>query len=855
VNPLPSNTALRPLAGGALIIILLGLLCPLRALAEVTPPALMERVDAVYPPDALALGEGANVVLRVTIDEGGKVSGVEVTQSGGPRFDAAATGAVMQWTFTPAQRDGKPVKSRITIPFTFEPPPVTVQKAVTPPPPRPAPIAVARALEPAPQAAPPPPPVREAPADVVDVSVRGRRSPPPRATSDYVLNREVLTVAPHQGAAEMLMSAPGVYVAQAEGEAVAHEIQLRGFDAEHGQDIELTAGVVPVNLPSHIHGQGYADLNFIIPEVVRSVRVTEGVYDPRQGDFAVAGSIHFDLGVVERGWQIKTSLGTFGTARQLVLWAPAGMPEETFGAVVIKRSQGFGMNRGSMSGTGMGQMVWEAPLGFRATLHASAAGARAGLAGVLRYDDLNAGLVNFYDSYPDPTANAQNALSTRAQSAVTLERTSGDGARTEFSLWGLFSTFRLKENFTGYLQRSQQRPQWVGRGDLIEQYHQDLAGGARASHRTARIAPFSWLSAHFEGGTTLRVDIMEQQQNLVAAPQNETWDQRVDADIKGADIGLYLDADIRITRFLRLRGGPRVDVLYYDVDDKLGNFIPSVQRQTHIVGYRRTALGMAFGPRGSIEVTPFSWLGFQAAYGEGYRSPQARILEDGENAPYTKVRSGEVGFRLTPGGSDRFSLSGAAFVTLLSQDLAFDPGEGRLETVGPTSRKGLASQLLVHPWSWLLTSLSVTYVNATLDAPPPATAENPNPPYRRGQLLPYVPPLVVRGDVGLQKDFGMLRNSPLTARVGAGFSFLSPRPLPYGKLAEPVFLVDCSASLRTRNLEIGMEIFNLFNQRYAATEYSFVSNWATREVPSSLPARHFSAGSPRTVMLVLGVHI
>jgi hypothetical protein len=90
---------------------------------------------------------------------------------------------------------------------------------------------------------------------------------------------------------------PGVYVSRPEGDAVAHEIYLRGFNAAHGQDIEFTVGGVPINQLSHLHGQGYADLNFILPEVVRSIRVTEGVYDPHQGDFAVAGSIDFDLGV------------------------------------------------------------------------------------------------------------------------------------------------------------------------------------------------------------------------------------------------------------------------------------------------------------------------------------------------------------------------------------------------------------------------------------------------------------------------------------------------------------------------------------------------------------------------------
>ncbi|RXL50952.1 TonB-dependent receptor, partial [Citrobacter sp. AAK_AS5] len=77
----------------------------------------------------------------------------------------------------------------------------------------------------------------------------------------------------------------------------------------------------------HIHGQGYADLNVLIPETVRSVRVLEGVHDPHQGDFAVAGSVDFDLGVEERGVHATATYGSFDTKRLVAIFAPAGQSE------------------------------------------------------------------------------------------------------------------------------------------------------------------------------------------------------------------------------------------------------------------------------------------------------------------------------------------------------------------------------------------------------------------------------------------------------------------------------------------------------------------------------------------------
>ncbi|MGZ3446465.1 MAG: TonB family protein, partial [Myxococcaceae bacterium] len=578
---------------------------------SLTPPEVIERTDALYPPDALAAKREAVVELNVTVGTSGEVTEVTVAKSGGTEFDTSAVDAVRSWKFRPARRGDIAVPSRIRIPFRFALPSgepaaragatgISMAGGASPPAPSPVTVrpenesAQGTRLEATPDAGLPDL------GDAVDVTVRGKKAPPPRATSDFVIDRETLAAAPRQSAADLLSSAPGVYISRPEGEAVAHEVFLRGFDAEHGQDIEFTSGPVPLNQPSHIHGQGYADLNVIIPETVRSLRVTEGVYDPRQGDFAVAGSADFDLGVAARGTTLSTSAGSFGTFRQLVLWAPEGQPEETFGAVAIRRSNGFGANRGSLSGTATGQYAFELPAGVHGLVHVAATGARAGLAGVLRLEDIESGRVGFYDSYPDPTANSQSAFSSRTQAALTLERASPDGARTSFAAWLLLADFRLRENFTGYTQRSQQHPDWVGRGDLIEQENHDFALGARFSQRTRRYTLLPEVSGNLEFGLSSRTDDIDQAQNLLQAPQNETWDRRVDATVRGSDLGVYADADLRLTRYVRLRGGARADVLHYDINDRLGNFIPIFDRQSHIVGFRRTALGVAAGPRATL---------------------------------------------------------------------------------------------------------------------------------------------------------------------------------------------------------------------------------------------------------------
>ncbi|MBX3189575.1 MAG: TonB family protein [Labilithrix sp.] len=807
--------------------------------ADVTAPTVITHVDATYPSAALAAKKHADVVLTLTVDARGAVSNVEIAESGGADFDEAAAAAAKQWTFVPAKRKGEPVASKIRVPFHFAPPP---EPKVEASPPRVDDAGVMTRVEDDALRVMPP----------TEVRVSGRA--PSRGASDFRIAKKTLTAAPHGSGADLLATAPGVYVAHPEGEAIAQRIYLRGFDAEHGQDVELRVAGIPMNQPSHIHGQGYADLNLVIPEAVRSIRVIEGVYDPHQADFAVAGSAEYDLGVEERRSRVKVSYGSFDTKRLVAIWAPQGQAEETFGAATLRTTDGFGDGtRGATSGGVLGQYRLALPYDVTALVHVGAYAARANLAGVLRRDDYESARVGFYDAYPDPSARSQSAGTSRAQLGITVERSRDDGAKTTAGMWLYLASFRSRTNFTGYLERGRVDPTRVGLGDLVEQSNGDFGLGGVVSYRSARLRPHENLGVQYELGADMRTHRISQTQNLLKAPQNETWDQRDDAEIKSTDVGLYGDALFSVSRFVRLRGGARADLLFFDVDDKLGNFIPAAQKKTHFPGFRRTASGIAFGPRATLEGHPTRWLKLSASYGQGYRSPQARQLEEGEQAPFAKVHSYELGATVRDG--EDFAVTGVAYQTNLSTDLVFDPGEARLERIGPTTRRGLVGTFLANPSDHLHVAVSATYVHATLDSPPLATPENPTPPYVEGQALPYVPPVLVRSDVAYTRNFGSLLGKPLTWKVGYGTTFLSSRPLPYSQYSPPVFLLDTTLGVRRDFIELTLDAFNLLDARFAEIEYAFVSNWQSSAIPSRVPARHITAGAPRAILASLTLYL
>lgn len=885
-------------AGALLVACLLAVVRPTHAhdAPSLHPPELLSRVEPAYPSAALRNGESGQVVMLVEVRADGTVGEVEVVQSAGEHLDAAAVLAVQQWRFTPASVDGHAIPIRMRVAQRFELPtldgplvPAVVAphqgSGATPPmhahpgepphrhdvpdspehhhpdgtPPHddqhthththaaPEPASTLTELV-LPATLPTP--------TVFGTRVSGRRVGPPRSGSDFTLDADVMNVTLTQDGSELLRAVPGIYVARPDGFAVAQEIFLRGFDASHGQDLELSLDGVPINQPSHVHGQGYADLAFLIPEAVLSVRVQEGVVDPRQGDFATAGSAAFELGRKKRGIHMKLTAGSFGTFRLAMVGAPEGLSEGTLVAAQVRGTQGFGDNRGGLSGSALGQLDVDLPSGWMGRMMLGAHGARSNLAGVLRRDDVDAGRVDFLGSYSDPSASAQSALAGRALGSLKLVRPSDGGSFTMAQGWVQLAQSRLRQNNTGYTERSIERPDWVGRGDLNEQANLDLGTGGRMAHRLPWFRPLPFLQLAAEAGMQFRTDVIQQSVNLLQAPQNETWDRRLDAQVLGADVGAYVDVELRFTPHLRVMGGGRADVLLYDVDDRLGNSTPAFRQADNIRGYRRTALGLAMGPRMTLEMAPVLFLPAYVAYGEGYRSPQANQLEEGENAPYTKVRNLEAGLRIKdPALAGRFTLTATAWLTTLSQDLAYDPTEGVVQKLGPSSRRGVALVLDARPTPWLLAYLSATYVNATLDAPPPGNAENPTPAYARGQLLPYVPPLVLQARLGVNRVVTRAFGSPVAVRAGLNGQALSARPLPYRQWSAPVMLWDLSAGVALGPVDIGVDVQNLLDARYAQSEYVYSSDWRTTEVPSRIPARHTAAGAPRMVLFSLGVQL
>ncbi|HEU5075052.1 MAG TPA: TonB-dependent receptor [Polyangiaceae bacterium] len=646
-------------------------------------------------------------------------------------------------------------------------------------------------------------------AEPMEIVVVG--DPPARSAGEARLDRDILEAAPQRSGSDLLRHVPGMFVSQHSGEGKAHQLFFRGFDAVHGQDLEVTVAGVPVNEVSNVHGQGYADLHFVIPEVVERIQARPGALRADQGDFAVAGSVLYDLGYDEPGVSVSVGLGSFGARRLLLAYHPEGAPAATFGAVELYSTSGFGPARAGERTSAIGQVEHELGGNLALRVQASTYAGRFDSAGVVRQRDLDAGLVDRFATYDAD----QGGVSNRTQLAMQLSH--ADHAwRSSFMPYVVLRELKLRSNFTGRLQ--------TGTSDNTLQSNASTTVGFRAS--VQKRLDLVDADDGLEVGVFTRHDRIQQTQRFTEGELPAS----VDASVLATDIGAYVDLGLYPWKRAALHLGLRADGLAYTVNDRLAQAT-------------RSAQGTHLGPKLTIDVAIAPGVRALGGYGTGFRSPQARSLGDGEKTPFTEVQGFDAGL-LFADGSLEASLAG--FATFLDNDLVFDEATSRNEPAPPTLRMGTTLSFQARSGEWFLSACGASYTRATF--------RKSGGRYAEGDLVPFVPEYVGRCDLSVTQPLGSWRHDPIVLRVGGGMDMLLNRPLPYGEQGSDVFLLGALLKLAHGPLELGLEGENLLGAEWYDGEFVYASDFP--EVPpSALPERHVTAGAPRSFMATLSLQL
>jgi TonB dependent receptor/TonB-dependent Receptor Plug Domain/Carboxypeptidase regulatory-like domain len=633
------------------------------------------------------------------------------------------------------------------------------------------------------------------------------------ASSKAIRELDVL-LRPRETAQELLRLAPGLLIAQHAGGGKAEQIFLRGFDADHGTDVAVTVDGVPVNMVSHGHGQGYADLHFITPEAVQLGQVRKGPYDAEDGNLATAGAIEFRTrDRVERA-SVDMRAGTFNTGHGLAVAPFGGGPSQAGGYVMLSGHLTDGPTVSPQNYQRLNAFAkLTAPVSRGAELVASASGfdSQWFASGQIPERAVERGMISRFGAIDD----SEGGSTSRYDLNLGLRSTSGGERRWEARAYAVKYDFSLFSNFTFFLDDPVN-------GDGINQTDDRWIAGANGSYAL----PSRLLGA--EGRTALGLGVRSDWADvgLNRSVGRTVGEPRVDARVSEQHGYTWIRQDLRLAPTVRLQLGARADLFRFRVFDRLEGTSSDLP---HGSGTRVEAL---VSPKANLAVEVSRSTTLFANIGAGFHSNDARgVILSGQGAMVLPRAVGaELGSRhVWTGGS----LALAAWALDLESELTYVGDAGTTEPSGRTRRMGVDVEARVRLAEGL-------WADADLNLSRGRFRDQP----RGADLVPLAPTFTSTG--------GLTWSAREDLHAGARYRHIGGRAANEDGTIRALgaTVVELFASYRLGSAEILLAVDNLFDVHW--NEAQFATTSRLRDEPASVTELHFTPGAGRSIQLGAG---
>ena len=643
--------------------------------------------------------------------------------------------------------------------------------------------------------------------EVPEVSVVAER--PIAASSQQFIPDKEIVLQPQGRPAQVLRLIPGfVAVEHSGGAGKADQYFLRGFDADHGTDVGFFLDGMPINLRTHAHGQGYTDLNFIIPETIEGVDVHKGAYLPEYGDFVTAGAVNFRTRDVVKEGLLQGTGGEYSTQRYLVMLSPTKDRVRTLFAAEGFYTNGPYINdnqytRTNLLGKVTTNLTARDELSVKATfLHSKWDGS-----GEIPFRALSTGILDRFGSI-NPYEGG-NTLRTTGNVNYHYDTTTG--GQFFANAYGQYYRLDLFTDFTFFLNDPV-------RGDGFAQFDRRVVYGGDIGFKQ-RLEVLGMPTVGTVGFQT-RVD--DAHVKLGTQTLRSPTGTTIDSDALTVSYAPFVKAEAQPLSWLRLSGGVRGEFFTFDVSNRCG--VCAEQPDG------RKGSGIVL-PKMSMILGPWAGTEFFVNYGEGFHSNDARSAVSIGAAPLARSQNYEVGIRSRPWGSDGLELIATAWRLDLKSELVLVGDEGTTEIRGATRRQGVEVAARGKVWGPLYVNGSFTWTHAE---------------FRNGDAIPLAPEYTAYGAAILQWPEG------LTSQLQA--TYLGVRPLVEDRSIKSPSWITFDLSERYRipvklphgRLEAFLFIQNLFNTKWEQAIFAFDSR--LRNEPAGVTDIHFVPGSPRTFM-------
>ncbi|MHA7859748.1 MAG: TonB-dependent receptor [Henriciella sp.] len=606
---------------------------------------------------------------------------------------------------------------------------------------------------------------------------------------------------------ELVEVIPGVVATQHSGEGKANQYFLRGFNLDHGTDFSASIDGVPVNLRTHGHGQGYLDLNFVIPEIVERVDFRKGPYRASNGDFSAAGSARYSTYDDLEEEFIELAVGEFGYIRGVAA-GDFDLSENTKLLLAIEAETYDGpwvLDQDLEKLNGFAKLVHAAGP-WRYELSASAYDSRWTATDQVPLRAVERGLIDRF-GFIDPDLGGEttrlglNGLATYRHS---------DGSETQASAYVVDYDFSLFSNFTYLLDDPVN-------GDEFEQLDKRTYFGAALRHERSVND-----SLDVRLGAETRFDDISDIGLFKTAARQRVSTVRRDS-VEELSLSAWGEAEFAVSDRVRATIGLRSD--YYEADvTAISNLANGDSADDTLLS---PSLALAWEAADGLE--------FYANYGQGFHSNDVRgatiTVDPVSGDPVDQVpilvraEGAELGARLER-GAWRASL--ALFTLDLDSELVFVGDAGTTEANDGSSRTGVEASVFWQPTDWLVADLSAAYTDAEFDIPGSDTE------------IPGAVESVIGGSVLANLD-------PWTFSARMRHFGEAPLIEDGSVTSDPTTLINLAGSYDWRDVTLTLEVLNAFDAEDADITYFFESQLPGEMLP--VEDIHFHPVEPRQVRI------
>jgi len=628
-------------------------------------------------------------------------------------------------------------------------------------------------------------------------------------TTSRTLTSIDLNMQPVKSAQDLLRLVPGLFIAQHQGGGKAEQIFIRGFDADHGTDVNVSVDGIPVNMVSHAHGQGYADLHFLIPETVQGYDFGKGPYYTTKGDLCTAGYVAYDTKNVLENNMVKVEGGQFTTGRIIALInlldSQAKDKEQSAyiaGDALYSNGGPFLLPEHFSRYNLFGKFSGRISPATKLTIIGSTMYSRWRASGEIPNRAVAEGYI---PSRWGTLDSSQGGLTTRTNASVKLTTALGPNSTWENQAFYTHYEFSLITNFTFYYY-------FPTTGDEFRQHEiRNMEGYTTKISKKAIVGNTSFISV---AGAGFRYDDIHPSE-LDHTENGSFLDYLQFGKTKELNTNAYVDETIAAGKWL-FNAGLRLDYFhfyYLNMAPPEDTFASKV-----FSGASPNAQKSTFSPKLNIQYTLNPQVQLYFKSGKGFHSNDARVVIANQGYQVLPAAYGvDLGINWKP--VSRLFINTALWYLYLQeeftfgQDLIDQPG-GPVQPSGKTTREGIDFSFRYQLNAWL-------FANINIDLARPRFIDSA----AGHDHLPLAPTITSTAGLDFRTKTGW--------NGAVNFRYLHNRAAnsTYTLTALGYFVTDLTVNYTRPKYELGLAVENLFNVKWNESQFEYVSRLKYETLP------------------------